>query len=158
MNWKETKRRRRPAKPGEIRTPGARCGLCGKPGKLTRTQCCGNWICDDEDDYVMFSYARNSCHRNHDRYTLCSYHFNEGHTGDWQACQKCRKDFETEMYVWRGISEYNFVKLENPPAYEPTKCAQCQKVISLSEDGYSMRGDGYCCMSCSGIDLSRLGS
>src|ERR1039458_3867900 len=40
-----------------------RCGLCGKKGKLTRTECCGQWICDDEDNYVVFSYARNSCHR-----------------------------------------------------------------------------------------------
>jgi hypothetical protein len=47
-----------------------RCGLCGETKKLTRTLCCVNLICDDEDKYVMFSYARNSCHRNHDRYTL----------------------------------------------------------------------------------------
>ena len=58
-----------------------RCGLCGSTTKpLTRTACCNQWICNDEDDYVMFSYARNSCHRNHARYTLCSYHHNEGHT------------------------------------------------------------------------------
>jgi len=42
------------------------CGLCGKKRKLTRTECCGQWICDDEDQYVLFSYAQNSCYRNHD--------------------------------------------------------------------------------------------
>ena len=92
-----------------------RCGLCGSTTKkLTRTPCCGNWICDDEEDYVLFSYAHNSCHRNHDRYTLCSSHFNERHTGRWQDCKKCRKGFETEMYVWYGTNKYNFRETRKP--------------------------------------------
>src|SRR5262245_23658012 len=70
--------------------PSRRCGLCGKTSNLTHTPCCGHWICDDEHTYVLFSYARNSCHRNHDRYTLCSFHANEGHAGRWQECEKCR--------------------------------------------------------------------
>src|SRR5256885_12163882 len=69
-----------------------RCGLCGKRKKLTRAECCGQWICDDEDNYVLFSYAHNSCSRNHRRYTLCGYHFNEQHHGTWQSCKKCRKE------------------------------------------------------------------
>ena len=60
--------------------------------------------------------ARNSCHRNHRRYTLCAFHHGEGHPGDWQTCPKCRKSFPTEIYVRYGTNEYNFVKLENPPA------------------------------------------
>ena len=43
----------------------ARCGLCGKKSKLIKTECCGNWICDDEHKYVLFSYANSSCDRNH---------------------------------------------------------------------------------------------
>jgi hypothetical protein len=58
-----------------------RCGLCGKRGKLTKTECCDQWICDDTENYVLFSYARNSCARNHGRYTLCAHHYNEGHQG-----------------------------------------------------------------------------
>lgn len=46
--------------------------------------------------------------------------------------------------------------LENPPAYEPTKCARCKRVIKLGEDGYSMKGGKYYCYKCSSIDLSRL--
>ena len=126
-----------------------KCGLCGKTGNLTKTDCCNQWICDDEDNYVLFSFARNSCHRNHDRYTLCSYHFNEGHTGHWQDCEKCRTGFDTEIYVYYGTNEYNFEKLKNPPKYEPTKCAKCGKVIKLSEGGYAMTGKGYLCMRCS---------
>lgn len=137
----------RAAKPSS-RKPVARCGLCGNTKNLTRTACCGNWICDDEHEYVLFSYAHNSCSRNHGRYTLCSYHFNEGHTGDWKDCKKCRKEFETEMYVYYGTNEYNFEVLPNPPAYEPTKCAECGKVIVLEDGGYSFGSGGYRCSRC----------
>ncbi|MEA2054227.1 MAG: hypothetical protein U9O96_03795 [Candidatus Thermoplasmatota archaeon] len=130
-----------------------RCGLCGKTGKLTKTECCDQWICDDADQYVLFSYARNSCYRNHDRYTLCSYHYHEGHPGDWKDCPKCREDFETEMYVWYGTNEYNFEKLENPPDYEPTRCSKCGKIIKLGEDGYTQKGNEYFCIKCGGFDI-----
>jgi len=126
-----------------------RCGLCGKTGKLTRTDCCGQWICDDSDQYIMFSYARNSCDRNHDRYTLCSFHFNEGHAGRWQDCRECREGFETEMYVWYGTNEYNFEKLKEPPSYEPTRCSKCKAVIALGTDGYMQKGGKYFCGRCS---------
>jgi hypothetical protein len=125
-----------------------RCGLCGKTKKLTKTECCNQWICDDEDKYVIFSYARNSCSRNHRRFTLCGYHYTEEHRGDWMDCPKCRNSFETEMYVYYGTNEYNFRKLENPPAYLPTKCARCGVVISLGYDGYSSKGDQYFCEEC----------
>lgn len=129
------------------------CGLCGKTGKLTKTDCCGQWICDDEDQYVLFSYARNSCHRNHNRYTLCSYHSTEGHSGKWQDCEECRKAFKTEIYVYYGTNEYNFEKLVNVPDFEPTRCSKCKKVIRLAEDGYSMKGDDCFCQRCFGLAL-----
>jgi len=124
------------------------CGLCGKKTKLIQTPCCGQWICNDQHKYVLFSYATNSCQRNHDRYTLCSYHYHEKHKGDWKRCAKCKKSFLTEMYVWFGTNEYNFEKLENPPTYKPTTCAQCGKVIVLGEDGYSIDGSKYFCWDC----------
>jgi len=145
-------RKKRPRKRKE--TAGApRCGLCGKTGNLTKTECCGQWICDDEDQYVLFSYARNSCRRNHRRYTLCGYHYAEDHPGDWKTCPQCREDIETEMYVYYGTNEYNFEKLENPPEYEPTMCAKCNTVIVLGEDGYSIKGGDYFCARCSALDL-----
>src|SRR4030042_2060853 len=70
-----------------------RCGLCGKTTNLTKTECCGQWICDDEDQYVLFSFDTNSCHRNHDRYTLCANHDHEGHEGKWQECPEGRGAF-----------------------------------------------------------------
>ena len=135
---------------------GRRCGLCGKTGKLTRTECCGQWICDDEDEYVLFSYARNSCYRNHRRYTLCGYHHTEDHPGRWQDCPKCKDDIETEMYVWYGTNEYNFEKLEDPPEYEPTTCSKCGRVIVLTEGGYSCRGDEYLCQDCTALEFPAL--
>ncbi|MEK9130443.1 MAG: hypothetical protein AAB526_03575 [Patescibacteria group bacterium] len=125
-----------------------KCGLCGKTKNLIKTECCGNWICNDTHKYVMFSYDRNSCYRNHDRYTICSYHNHEGHSGDWKICKKCRDDFETENYVDMATNEYNFEKLENPPKYEPTKCIKCGCVIKLADGGYSMNKEGYVCMNC----------
>jgi hypothetical protein len=146
---RKPKRIPRGARPGADR----RCGLCGKTGNLTRTECCGHWICDDEDQYVLFSYARNSCYRNHDHQTLCSHHFHEGHEGTWQDCPKCRKDFVPEMYVYYGTNEYNFEKLANPPAFEPTRCKQCGAVIPLGEGGYSIKGGDYFCMRCTEWDF-----
>ena len=127
------------------------CGLCGKTKKLTKTECCGQWICDDEDQYQLFSYARNSCHRNHRRYTLCGNHFNEGHDGHWQDCVKCREGIKTEMYVYYGTNENNFETLRNPPSYEPTKCHKCGTVIVLGDGGYSVLGDNYSCIECTGF-------
>jgi hypothetical protein len=132
-----------------------RCGLCGATDHLTKTESCGQWICDDEDQYVLFSYARNSCSRNHRRYTLCGSHFEEGHEGKWQDCPKCRTNFATEMYVYYGTNEYNFEKLANPPSYEPTLCSQCGKVIRLGEDGYSVKGGEYSCMDCVSSEFPR---
>ncbi len=134
------------------RKKGPSCGLCGKFGALTRTRCCDNPICDDQHTYRLFSYARNSCDRNHSRYTVCSYHHNEGHSGDWTLCRLCRGAFETEMYVWYGTNEYNFQKLKNPPAYELTLCASCEARIRLGEDGYTLKSSGeHLCAACRSI-------
>jgi Protein of unknown function (DUF1186)/SEC-C motif len=132
------------------RTPDARprCGLCGKTGRLARTPCCGNWICDDADKYVPFSYARNSCFRNHTMHTICGFHHNEGHDGRWQDCVKCREGEPLEMYVYHATNEYNFEKLQNPPAFEPTYCSDCGVIIRLSTDGYMVRGKEFFCDAC----------
>lgn len=57
-------------------------------------------------------------------------------------------EFVTEMYVWYGTNEYNFEKLDNPPSYEPTRCAVCGKVIKLGIDEHSQLGDEYRCGRC----------
>ncbi len=126
-----------------------RCGLCGKTGRLTKTECCDHWICDDEASYVPFSFARNSCYRNHARQTLCAYHFNEEHPGRWQDCPTCRDAFPTEMFVWYGTNEYNFELLERIPAFQATHCAGCGKRLVLPNGGYSFAAGEYWCEACS---------
>ncbi len=83
------------------------------------------------------------------RFTLCGYHHNEGHFGDWQTCSDCRTSFETEMYVWYGTNEYNFERLSNPPEYEPALCARCRTRISLAHDAHTRMPNGErLCGSC----------
>lgn len=71
--------------------PNTYCGLCGGKGRLTKTLCCGQTICDDYGKYQPFSFSGASCARNHQRYTLCAAHSNEpGCSGSWKKCQKCK--------------------------------------------------------------------
>jgi hypothetical protein len=72
----------------------------------------------------------------------------QGHSGKWQDGAACRSSFPTEMYVGYGTNEYNFEKLPNPPAYEPTRCDGCGVVIKLSEDGYSQGPKGILYEKC----------
>ena len=130
------------------------CGLCGKEGRLTRTRCCSRVVCDDADSYQMFTYARNSCYRNHDRYTVCSTHSTEhGGVGKWQDCAKCKEHFnDIESYVGFGTSSFNFMeeKWEDPPAFETTSCSRCGKMIKLNSEPYIISpGDGKLCQDCS---------
>lgn len=129
-----------------------RCGLCGKTGKIYYTPCCNNPICDDEDKYELFSYARNSCSRNHRRFTLCSFHFNEGHKGDWKTCQECKNNLHPEMYDWYGSNEYNFDKLDDLLPFTPIRCGICRSMIFQSQESYAALPDGtYRCERCGKI-------
>lgn len=125
-----------------------KCFICGATSNLVRTPCCGKWICDDESDYMLFSYARNSCSRNHRRYTLCGAHHAENHEGDWKTCKECRESAEPEMVAWFGTNEYNWETMPDPPTFEPTLCHKCGKRIVLSEGGYTLGRDGYTCSDC----------
>jgi hypothetical protein len=60
------------------------------------------------------------------------------------------------MYVWYGTNEYNFVKLENPPEYEPTRCTKCGRIIKLAEESYSTKGDDTFCETCTATKFSRM--
>lgn len=156
MSKKNKKSKRGKNKAANNQESKPRCGLCGKTNNLTKTECCGNWICDDANKYILFSYARNSCYRNHDRFTLCGYHYNEGHSGDWKSCKECKSDCETEMYVYYATNEYNFEKLKNPPSYRPTRCSKCKRRIVLDEGGYLIKGGEYFCWKCSNIDMEKI--
>lgn len=146
--------------PTKAKKTKPRCGLCGGTRKkVAKTWCCGNWVCGDERDYVLFSYARNICSRNHRRFTLCGYHAAAEHKGDWQTCKQCRDDFfhELEMYVWYGTNEYNFTRLENPPAFKPTYCGKCGRRLILPDGGYSDLCGEYRCENCPITEKERTG-
>jgi SWIM/SEC-C metal-binding protein len=145
-----------PGKEFEANKDIPRCGLCGKTNKLTKTECCGHWICDDEANYKLFSYERNSCYRNHRRYTLCGSHYASNHSGRWQDCKKCKDGLDTEMYVYFGTNEYNFEKLENPPKVKPKKCIKCGATIRRGSGGYSVRGKEYWCEDCTNQEMAKL--
>jgi hypothetical protein len=96
----------------------------------------------------MFSFARNSCSRNHRRLTLCGHHHAEEHDGAWQTCNECRENFETELFVYYGTNGYNFEKLPNPPPFKPKTCSRCRAALNLGEGGYTVSREGYTCERC----------
>jgi len=128
-----------------VQITSVKCGLCGSAEKgLTRTPCCGNWICDDEDSYGTFSFERNSCYRNHSKYTVCSNHFESRHKGPWQECQKCKDEIILPYYVEMGTNEHNFVVLENPEQVQ-IRCVNCDFVgSSINEFSYTTSKGFYC--------------
>jgi hypothetical protein len=123
------------------------CGLCGKTKRLTKTECCNNWICDDQDKYVLFSYATNTCNRNHDRYTLCSSHYHEEHEGKWQDCQKCKESFKLEDYAYYVTNDFNFEKLKDAPNVR-IKCVKCDFESDTIEDFAVGSSEGWYCGNC----------
>ncbi len=124
----------------------AKCGLCGNDKKnvLIKTECCQNWICNDAHTYELFSYARNSCYRNHDRYTLCAYHHHENHKGQWQNCKKCKDSFHLPNYVDMGTNEYNFETLKNPEKVT-IPCANCNFIGHSVDEFVYQTSKGYFC-------------
>jgi len=52
------------------------------------------------------------------------------------------------LYAYFGTNDYNFEKLANPPAYEPTHCTGCNKVIKLASDSYTVAKGGTYCINC----------
>jgi hypothetical protein len=122
--------------------PSEKCELCGRRRLLIPTECCKRLVCGIAGPDGREKLTIGGCYRKHQRYSLCTHHFAEGHAGEWQTCAECRGDFGTEIYVWYGTNEHNFEKLENPPAFEPTLCAGCGKRIKLGTDAYQRSPDG----------------
>ncbi len=70
------------------------------------------------------------------------YQTAEEHSGDWRECQRCRKEIQAEMYVFYGTSEYNFVKLENPPGYKPNALHEVRQGHSPGRGRVHHEGQG----------------
>lgn len=83
-----------------------RCGICGETKNLEKTECCGEWVC--MDDTSSSNPKPNKCHTFHRRYTICSYHHDLGHTGDWRECRTCKESFPAVVFVEMSENEFNF--------------------------------------------------
>ncbi len=79
---------------------GEHCRFCGdKTVPLVKTQCCNQWICCDTK---ALSYRGGGyCQFQHEHYSVCFSHFNEGHTGTYMDCTSCKDlwgpEFETKL-------------------------------------------------------------
>jgi hypothetical protein len=74
---------------------------------LRKTDCCDNWVCDRDDEYVPNSFSRECCNRSHERYTACAFHHREKHEGkDWRDCLRCFTFLESKLQHCNG---YNFI-------------------------------------------------
>jgi hypothetical protein len=106
-----------------------KCGMCGrntrecfidKQTTLTQIECCNNWICFDEDSYHMRLFGKpfryeTSCYRDHYRYSLCFFHFNEKHKAkSYKTCTQCKKEFPEDYEYY---SMYNM----KTPRTKPNK-------------------------------------
>jgi len=123
------------------------CGLCGKQGPLTRTECCNRAICDDSGDTFLYVPSRPECAYMHDRYTVCSTHHHERHddSTDWRECRQCRVYFaDMEGLVGMGTSSFNFSEdqWDGAPSFDPTYCSKCERLIKLNSEAYTTLPDG----------------
>lgn len=127
---------------------GTFCGLCESTrGPFIQTECCGNWVCDTEGQYEIGSYEREGqCHRNHRYGSICAWHHQEDHDGDWKECQRCVDDFHPYDYAVKASSQgnsgtvrrYNFENncrhdLDLTTIEFPT-CFECKEPVDTTEE------------------------
>ena len=68
---------------------GEHCRFCGDAkAPLVKTPCCQQGICCDTA-FVSFR-GGGRCQVEHERFRLCSSHYEDQHGGPWERCQKCR--------------------------------------------------------------------
>lgn len=89
---------------------GEHCRFCGRDSlPLVKTRCCEQWICCDTE-FLSFR-GGGTCQFEHERYSMCYFHYNEGHSGTWQECNECREflgeeEFKRELESSINIPRY----------------------------------------------------
>ena len=72
--------------------PGEHCHFCGDDTvPLVMTPCCGQLICCDTS-YLSYR-GGGYCQFEHENYSICHFHYNEKHPGQWNDCDECRRFF-----------------------------------------------------------------
>jgi hypothetical protein len=129
-------------------SPTPHCGLCfSTKGRFVQMDCCGGWVCDTEDQYELGSYDREGqCARNHRYGSICNFHFQEEHDGDWKECQACIGSFHPYDYAVkassikdsRTIRRYNFddnVRTDlDLTLIDFPKCHECNEPVDTTEE------------------------
>eukprot|EP01029_Cantina_marsupialis_P004273 TRINITY_DN1430_c0_g2_i4.p1 TRINITY_DN1430_c0_g2~~TRINITY_DN1430_c0_g2_i4.p1 ORF type:complete len:252 (-),score=47.48 TRINITY_DN1430_c0_g2_i4:595-1350(-) len=129
------------------------CVICGSKRNLTLTGCCGVPVCNNEDEYEMFSRSRDFCIRNHSRYTLCGYHYGEDHDGDWRECAKCIEEHGCGKAIsWYGTNGWNCTPMLEKDIKKDDmlteKCVGCEKRIMTGWEAHSPSVGGVSCQMC----------
>jgi len=89
---------------------GEHCRFCGRESlPLVKTRCCEQWICCDTE-FLSFR-GGGTCRFEHEQYSICHFHYNEGHSGTWQDCRECREflgeeEFKRELEAPINIPRY----------------------------------------------------
>ncbi len=66
------------------------------PTPLVKTRCCQKWVCCDT---AFLSYQGGGrCQFEHEHYSICHFHTNDGHKGKWFHCDECRDFFGEEQF------------------------------------------------------------
>jgi hypothetical protein len=86
--------------------PGEHCRFYGSTSSpLVKTRCCEQWIfCDTE--FLSFR-GGGYCQFQHEHYSICHFHYNEGHSGAWQDCDECRDFFGEQEFKWLSEDPMN---------------------------------------------------
>ncbi len=88
------------------RIPGEHCRFCGdKSSPLVKLRCCDRWVCCD----TAFVSIRGGgyCQFQHEHYSICHFHYNEGHQGRWQECKECRDFLGEEQFKLESKDSIN---------------------------------------------------
>ena len=86
--------------------PGEHCRFCGDDSApLVKTRCCDRWICCDTS-YLSIR-GGGHCQFQHEQYSICHFHYNEGHSGAWQECSECRDFFGEQEFERLSMDPMN---------------------------------------------------
>jgi hypothetical protein len=127
---------------------GTFCGLCYSiEGPFVKTKCCTRWVCDTEGNYATGSRDRDGrCERNHQLGSICGWHHQEGHAGDWKDCSLCQDFFHPFDYAVKASSQskgstnrrYNFddnVRHDlDPTKADFPSCDTCGAPVDTTEE------------------------
>jgi len=86
--------------------PGEHCFICGDDtAPLVRTPCCKQWVCCDT---AYLSYQGGGyCQFEHENSSICHFHHNEKHQGNWQDCEECILFFGNEEFDLMSKNQMN---------------------------------------------------